>query len=159
MSVLTDAMLRLIAEQKFGYIATVGADGAPNVSPKGTFIALDGETIAFAEMRSPKTLANIAHDPRVEVNMVDVFARKGARFRGEARFVARADAEFDALYPRWEEIWGSGLGALFNGFVVIRVTSAAPLLSPAYDIGAEEMALRAEWLAKYTKMQEDYLNG
>ncbi len=159
MTVLTGAMLRLIAEQKFGYIATVGADGAPNVSPKGTFLALDGETIAFAEMRSPNTLANIADDPRVEVNMVDVFARKGARFRGEARFVARGEVEFDALYPRWDDIWGPDLGALFNGFVVIRVTAAAPLVSPAYDIGAEETALRAEWLAKYTKMQEDYLDG
>ncbi len=159
MTVLTDVLLDLISEQKFGYVATVGADGAPNVSPKGTFIALDSQTLAFAEMRSPNTVANIAHDPRVEVNMVDVFARKGARFRGEARFVARGAAEFDALCPRWEEIWGPGLGALFNGIVVIRVTSAAPLSSPAYDLGAEEMALRAEWLAKYTKMQEDYLNG
>ena len=159
MTVLTGAMLRLIAEQNFGYIATVGADGAPNVSPKGTFLALNGETIAFAEMRSPNTLANIADDPRVEVNMVDVFARKGARFRGEARFVARGEVEFDALYPRWDDIWGPDLGALFNGFVVIRVTAAAPLVSPAYDIGAEETALRAEWLAKYTKMQEDYLDG
>jgi general stress protein 26 len=158
-SVLTKSLLHLIAEQKFGYVATVGTDGAPNVSPKGTFIALDGETIAFGEIRSPNTIANIAHDPRIEVNMVDVFSRKGARFRGTARFVARGEDEFDALYPRWEEIWGPEFSALFNGFVVIRVTSVKPLTSPAYDVGAEEMALRAEWLAKFTKIQEDYLDG
>jgi predicted pyridoxine 5'-phosphate oxidase superfamily flavin-nucleotide-binding protein len=158
-SVLTKSLLHLIAEQKFGYVATVGTDGAPNVSPKGTFIALDSETIAFGEIRSPSTIANIAHDPRVEVNMVDVFSRKGARFRGAARFVERGTAEFDALYPRWEEIWGPDFSALFNGFVVIRVTSVKPLTSPAYDVGAEEMALRAEWLAKFTKIQEDYLDG
>jgi hypothetical protein len=159
MSVLSMAMQRLIGEQKFGYVATVGADGAPNVSPKGTFLALDGETIAFGELRSPNTLANIARDPRVEVNMVDVLSRKGARFRGEARFVARGEAEFDAMYPRWEEIWGAEFCGMLNGFVVIRVASAKPLTSPAYDLGAEEKVLRAEWLAKLTKLQEDYLDG
>ena len=159
MTVLTDAMQRLIAEQRLGFVASVGADGAPNLSPKGTFVALDGETIAFAEMRSPNTLANIAENPRVEVNMVDVLARKGARFRGEARFVPRGEAEFDALYPQWEAIWGPELGALFNGFVVIRVAEAKPLSSPAYDIGADEKRLRAEWLAKFQRMQEAYLDG
>jgi general stress protein 26 len=159
MGVLTKSLLDLIAQQKFGYVATVAADGAPNVSPKGTFIALDSETIAFGEIRSPNTIANIAHDPRVEINMVDVFSRKGARFRGTARFVVRGEDEFVALYPRWEDIWGPEFCAMLNGFVVIRVRSAKPLTSPAYDLGAEEMALRADWLAKYTKMQEDYLDG
>ena len=159
MTLLTNAMQRLIAEQRLGFVATVGADGAPNLSPKGTFVALDAETLAFAEMRSPNTLANIAANPQVEVNMVDVFARKGARFRGEARFVARGEAEFETLYPQWEEIWGPGLGALFNGLVLIRVREAKPLSSPAYDIGADEKALRAEWLAKFTRMQEAHLDG
>jgi predicted pyridoxine 5'-phosphate oxidase superfamily flavin-nucleotide-binding protein len=159
MTILNEPLKRLIDEQKFGYVATVGADGAPNLSPKGTFLALDGETIAFAEMRSPNTLANIARDPRVEVNMVDVFARKGARFKGEARFVGRGTAEFDALYPQWEQVWGPEFGAIFNGFVMIRVTTVAPLTSPAYDLGAEEKALRADWLTKFTRMQEEYLDG
>ena len=159
MSILNAGLLRLIDEQKFGYVATVGADGAPNVSPKGTFLALDGETLAFAEIRSPNTLRNIAHDPRVEVNMVDVFARKGARFRGEARFVARGGADFDALLPRWEAVWGAEFCRMVNGIVAIRVTAAAPLTSPAYDMGAEERALRAEWMEKHRKIQEGHLDG
>ena len=156
---LTDDMLRLIDEQRFGFVATVNADGGPNVSPKGTFLALDERTIAFAEMRSPATVENIARDMRVEVNMVDVFARKGARFRGHARFVARGEPEFDRLYPRWHEVWGDALGALFNGFVVIAVGAVAPLTSPAYDIGADERGLREEWLAKHAAMQRRHLNG
>ena len=156
---LTPALLRLIDEQRFGFVATVNADGGPNVSPKGTFLALDQGTIAFAEMRSPATVENIARDMRVEVNMVDVFARKGARFRGSARYVARGEPEFDRLYPRWQAIWGDALGALFNGFVVISVASAAPLTSPAYDIGADERSLREEWLARHTAIQRKHLDG
>ncbi len=91
--------------------------------------------------------------------MVDVLSRKGARFRGEARFVARGEAEFDALYPQWEAIWGPELGALFKGIVVIRVVEAKPLTSPAYDIGALEPELRAQWFAKLTKLQEASADG
>ena len=36
---------------------------------------LDATRIAFAEIRSPNTMANLAQDARVEVNMVDVFSR------------------------------------------------------------------------------------
>ena len=53
------------------FIATVNVDGSPNVSPKGTFLALDDRTLAFAEMRSPATVENVTRDMRVEVNMVD----------------------------------------------------------------------------------------
>jgi hypothetical protein len=152
-------MRRLIEEQRLGFIATVNADGSPNVSPKGTFMALDGHAIAFAEMRSPQTLANIARDGRVEVNFVDPFARRGARFRGTARHVARGEDEFDRLYPQWQAIWGDELGALFNGFVIIAVESARPLTTPAYDIGASERELREQWLARHTAIQRKHLDG
>jgi predicted pyridoxine 5'-phosphate oxidase superfamily flavin-nucleotide-binding protein len=156
---INDDMRRLIEEQRLGFIATVNADGSPNVSPKGTFMALDARTIGFAEMRSPQTLANIARDGRVEVNFVDPFARKGMRFRGAARFVMRGEAEFDRLCPKWQAIWGDELGALFNGFVLITVESTKPLTSPAYDLGADERALREEWLEKHGRIQRGHLDG
>lgn len=159
MAVLTPALRRLIDEQKFGYVATVSADGVPNLSPKGTFLVLDADTIAFGEMRSPNTVGNIARDPRVEINLIDVFARKGARFRGEARFVARGEAQFEDLFPQWLAVWGPDLCAMFNGIVVVRLNAAAPLSSPAYDIGADEKTLRADWLAKFTEMQKVHLDG
>ena len=41
-------------------IATVDANGTPNVTPKGSLLAIDAETIAFAETRdSSKTKANL----------------------------------------------------------------------------------------------------
>ena len=156
---LTDEMRRLIEEQRLGFIATINPDGSPNLSPKGTFVALGDHTIAFAEMRSPRTLANIGRDGRVEVNFVDPFGRKGTRFRGGARFVMRGEDEFDRLYPKWQAVWGDELGALFNGFVLITVESAKPLTSPAYDLGADERALREEWLEKHERIQRGHLDG
>ena len=40
-------------------LATVDANGTPNVAPKGSLTAVDEETIAFAEMAESKTGANL----------------------------------------------------------------------------------------------------
>ena len=37
----------LITTFPLGFVATVTAGGRPNVSPKGTFLVLDDQTIAF----------------------------------------------------------------------------------------------------------------
>ena len=154
MARLTRDMQRIVAEQKLGYVASVGPDGSPNLSPKGTFLVRDKDHLMFGEMRSPQTVRNIAANPLVEVNFVDLFSRKGFRCKGAAHFVASGSAEFAALLPAFDEEWGSELCALFNGIVVIAVDSAAALTSPAYDIGAEEPALRAHWLAYFTDLQD-----
>lgn len=153
---LSPELQEFVNEWRLGYIATVGPDG-PNVSPKGTFQALDAQRIAFAEIRSPNTMANLAHDARVEVNMVDVFARKGARFRGTAIFHAAGSEGALALAPRWAGLFGPDLMKLSSGFVVVDVTSAKPLTTPAYDVGATEMALRKDYLSRFTAMQTEWL--
>ncbi|MFZ4809220.1 MAG: pyridoxamine 5'-phosphate oxidase family protein [Hyphomicrobiaceae bacterium] len=43
MAILTEDMRRVVAEQRLGFVASVGADGSPNLSPKGTFVALDDD--------------------------------------------------------------------------------------------------------------------
>jgi predicted pyridoxine 5'-phosphate oxidase superfamily flavin-nucleotide-binding protein len=152
MAVLTDDMKQLVAEQKLGYVASVAADGTPNLSPKGTFLVRDEDHIMFAEMRSPNTLANIETTPNVEVNFVDIFSRKDFRFKGLARFIAKGTEEYEALLPPFLAEW-SALSELFNGIVVIKVETALPLVSPAYDISAEEAQLRRQWLNYFTKLQ------
>lgn len=153
---LTAAVQTFVSEWKLGHLATMGPEG-PNVSPKGTFQALDSRQIAFAEIRSPNTMANLAHDDRVEVNMVDVFSRKGARFRGTAVFHARGSDIAGQLEPRWTDLFGAALMERSSGFVVIDVTSAKPLTTPAYDVGAEEKQLRQDYLARFTAMQMAWL--
>src|SRR5689334_25218647 len=121
---LTADMKRVIAEQKLGFVATVNADGTPNLSPKGTMQALDDEHIVFADIRSPGTMANIAHNPAMEINFVDPFSRKGYRFKGTARVVKKGTAEFGTLVTRYS---ASLLADRYRAFVVLHVEKAAPL--------------------------------
>ena len=45
--------------QSMKVIATVGATGKPHLTPKGSMMAIDDETIAYAEMAGGKTKANL----------------------------------------------------------------------------------------------------
>ena len=57
---MTAGIMQVVREQRLGFVNTVNADGAPNLSPKGTFAIVDAATVAFAEIRSPATLRNLA---------------------------------------------------------------------------------------------------
>ena len=61
---LTADMKRIIEEQRLGFVATVNADGTPNVSPKATFVVLDDATIGFGDIRSPGRSAICGSNPR-----------------------------------------------------------------------------------------------
>jgi predicted pyridoxine 5'-phosphate oxidase superfamily flavin-nucleotide-binding protein len=146
---LTPDMQRIIAEQRLGFVATASPDGTPNVSPKGTFIVLDARTIAFGEIRSPGTIRNLRANPRIEVNFVDPFVRKGYRFAGTALVVERGHAGFEALLARFQ----SPLAPRMRAIVTINVTKALPLTSPAYDDGTTEADIRRSWTARFRGLQ------
>ena len=148
---LTADMKRVVRDQRLGFVATVNADGTPNVSPKATFIVLDDATIGFGDIRSPGTLRNLKSNPAVEVNFVDPFVRKGYRFAGMATVVERGAPSFDQLLERFGEcgITVSRLRAL----VMIDVRRALPLVSPAYDRGMTESELRRIFTARFRKLQ------
>ena len=59
MGILTEDMQRVVREQRLGFHATVGADGTPNLSPKGTTDVWDDDHLWFADICSPQTVANM----------------------------------------------------------------------------------------------------
>jgi len=140
----------LITRWRLGHIATVTPGGRPSVSPKGTFLVVDDTTIAFGEIRSPQTVSNLTHNPECEVNFVDAFTRKGARLRGTAQMVRPGTTEFDALMPRFRELWGE-LCDRMNLIVKINVTQVKPLTTPPYDTGATEAQMIALYKAKFAE--------
>jgi predicted pyridoxine 5'-phosphate oxidase superfamily flavin-nucleotide-binding protein len=146
---LTPDMKRIVEEQRLGFVATAAADGTPNVSPKGTFVVLDDSTIAFGEIRSPGTIRNLRDNPRIEVNFVDPFVRRGYRFAGTARVIERGADSFDSLLPHFR----GALAGRIRAIVAITVTKALPLTSPAYDDGKTELELRRLWTSRYRKLQ------
>ncbi len=82
MSKLNSFMKNVVENNSIGFYATIDLSGAPCVSPKGTSVVIDEETIAFGNIRSPNTVQNILSNPNMEVNFVDVLSRKGFRARG-----------------------------------------------------------------------------
>jgi len=152
MSVLmTPAMMQLIREQRLGFVATVNADGTPNLSPKGTFVVVDAATLAFGEIRSPGTLRNIAISPAVEVNFVDPFTRRGCRLFGTVRTVQPVEPEFAELLRLFGHY--GGLVPRIRAVILINVTRALPLRSPAYDDGASEEDVRRSWTNHFRTLQ------
>lgn len=153
MTTIPDSAKTLIETWRLGFVATADAEGRPNVSPKGTFAVIDGQTLGFAEMRSPQTVANIEARPDVEVNFVDILTRKGVRLRGTAKVVKRGTDAFATHLPIFVKEWAD-LKEMFNAIVVITVSECRPLASPAYEAGADEAALRETWLAKIQEAAE-----
>lgn len=149
---LTAEMCRVIEEQRLGFVATVGPDGVPNLSPKGTFAVLDGNRLAFADIRSPVTLKNLQTNPNVEINFVDPFTRKGFRFKGRATIIKRGAETFGSLVTTLVGAW-KPLAGRVKAVVVIDVLKASVLSSPAYDTGSTEDELRAHWTDHFRKLQ------
>ena len=148
---LTADMRRVVREQRLGFVATVNADGTPNVSPKATFTVLDDATLAFAEIRSPGTLRNLRANPAIEVNFVDPFVRKGYRFAGAAKIVQRGAAGFEEVIGAFGDY--GDLVERMRAVVTIAVAKALPIVSPAYDRGASEAELRRQWTARFRRLQ------
>jgi Pyridoxamine 5'-phosphate oxidase len=95
--IITEDMRRVVREQRLGFVATVCPDGTPNLSPKGTTAVWDDEHLVFADLRSPRTVANLRRNPNVEVNVVDPVARKGYRFKGAATVLTEGPLFEDIL--------------------------------------------------------------
>ena len=132
MGVLTDEMKQVVEQQRLAFVATVCADGTPNLSPKGTISVLDDDHLMFADIRSPGTVANLRGNPSVEVNVVDPFVRKGYRFKGQAE-VLEAGADFERLVAVFASRGMFDAPRRIRAIVVVRVDQARPLISPAYD--------------------------
>jgi hypothetical protein len=147
MSKITAFMKNVVENHSIGFYATVNKSGSPCVSPKGTSVVLDDETIIFGNLRSPDTVANIQSNPQMEVNFLDVLSRKGFRARGNAYYVDRLSEEFENMISMFEK-WGD-LAEKIEGIVVLKVVSATSISSPIYDIGAKEDELRAHWKQHY----------
>lgn len=148
MGILTEDMKRVVREQSLGFVATVCADGSPNLSPKGTMSVWDDDHLIFADIASPTTMANLVTNPSVEVNAVDPVRRMGYRFKGRA-LVHTDGPTFEQALRYFEGERGIERGRI-RGVAIIAIERAAAVISPAYSRGAtehevsERFALRLE---------------
>ena len=141
MGILTEDMQRVVNEQRLGYIATVCPDGTPNLSPKGTTTVWDDDHLIFADVCSPNTIANLRHNPVLEINVVDTVLRKGYRFKGRA-IILTDGPQFDEIVSFYRQ---RGSTSPIEHIVLVQVERALPLVSPAYDQGQTEEQVSSKW--------------
>jgi uncharacterized protein len=152
---IDDDMRRVVQEQSLGFVATVGADGTPNLSPKGTTTVWDDEHLVFLHIHSPGTVANLAHNPAIEVNVVDPIVRKGYRFKGTAEVLTEGDRHAEILdYYQRERSTDPGR---VKAVVLVHVDTAASLISPAYEMGATEAEILTRWRDHHLRLAAERL--
>ena len=148
---LSAAMQRIIRNYNAGSVATVNADGTPSVSPKATFVVVDERCIAYGNIRSPGTSANLRERPAVEVNFIDVLARLAVRVRGRATLLACDSLDAAPLLPHFEALWAPYIEQM-SEFVRIDIEQAQLITSPAYDLGMSREELMQTNLGKLSAL-------
>lgn len=84
---LSEEAKKAIGEIHPAYVATADSSGKPNVSAKGSLRVLDDEHVVFADVASPRTLANIEKNPQVSIICLDAAQRRSCRIWGSAEIV------------------------------------------------------------------------
>jgi predicted pyridoxine 5'-phosphate oxidase superfamily flavin-nucleotide-binding protein len=97
MAILTQEMKDLIESQKVCFVATSDQKGRTNVSPKGSIYVVDDETLAFADLYSQKTRANLKVNPNIALAVVDLKALKGYQFKGKAELLEEGNIYNDVV--------------------------------------------------------------
>ena len=127
--------------QKLGYVATISPDNTPNLSPKGTIIVWNENTLAFADIRSPNTIKNLEKNTNLEINVVDPLLRKGYRFSGKGSIIREGD-DFEAILHKYRE---NGIKSTIKAIVLVKVAKISEVTSPLYDLGFSESEIKQKW--------------
>jgi len=119
------------------WLATVDADGQPNVSPKEVWAIADDAHVVVANIASPMSARNIVQQPQVCLSFVDVFVQKGFKLKGSAHEVLADDSAF----ARWAAPLLTMVGKRFviHSVLVIRVSSVASIVAPSYRFYPDEI--------------------
>ena len=127
---MNDAVRENASRSVLCWLATVDANGQPNVSPKEVWAIVDEQHVVVAHIASPISARNIAHHPQVCLSFVDVFVQKGFKLVGTAREVRADNAEF----ATWAKPLLAMVGERFtiHSVLVVHVKSVASILAPSY---------------------------
>ena len=143
---ITEKIRKFVSQQKLGFVATVSPDGTPNLSPKGTISVLDENTLVFANIRSPQTIENLEKNPSIEINIVDLFSRRGYRFKGIAKIISDGE-EYNKILLSYKQ---NGIQTTIKSIVMVNVKQILEVTSPLYDVGYTEEELRIKWKKYYS---------
>ncbi|QUC63903.1 pyridoxamine 5'-phosphate oxidase family protein [Nitrosopumilus sp. K4] len=148
MGLISEQIKNFLNVQKLGFVASVSDGNSPNISPKGTIIGWDSDTLAFADIRSPDTMRNLEKNPLVEINVIDPLSRKGFLFKGKSRIIKNGKI-FDDVLTHYRK---AGIQSPINAIVLVNVTDVQDVISPLYDLGATEDEIKSKWKKYFAEL-------
>ena len=96
---LPDNVKEILGKGHTVWVATIGADGWPNVAAKGSGGLIDDEHIYFADLFSRKTRENLRHSPKVAVGIHNADPKLAVQVKGIAKLVDSGEL-FDKMQAR-----------------------------------------------------------
>ncbi|HVJ44547.1 MAG TPA: pyridoxamine 5'-phosphate oxidase family protein [Dongiaceae bacterium] len=146
---ITADMEAIIKQAILSFVATVNDDGTPSLSPKASLTIRNG-VLYFADIASPRTILNLKRNPAIEINVIDIFQRRGYRFKGRALILPPDDSE-SLMIANWVRTM-NGPEYPVDHVVKVDATSITPLLSPAHvfaDPPRSQEEIRRTYYQKY----------
>lgn len=87
MARMTEKMKEMVSRQQC-FVATVNADGTPNLGPKRSTRVLDDEHLVYNEGTAKRTWENVNRGSKVAIAVADPDRMEGYRFVGSPEVVA-----------------------------------------------------------------------
>ena len=146
---LTNESIEYANRSVLCWLATVGANGVPNVSPKEAFAFYGREYLVIANNASPTSVRNIASNANVCACYIDVFVQKGFKVFGKAEYITKTDPRYPHFVEPLCAITGDAFPIL--GIIAVRVESIEPIVEPSYYMvpGTTEASQTAAALCTY----------
>lgn len=117
------------------WLATVDADGSPNVSPKEIFSIFGSNRILIANIASPSSVKNISRNSAVCVSCINVFKQKGYKFKGRAKNVYPAEQGYSEKFAVLYKLAGPNFP--IKSIIEVEVQQLFPILAPSYILYPE----------------------
>lgn len=102
MNTLNDQVKQTLQEVKPALVATAAASGKPNVSAKGSLRVIDDTHVAFANVASPRTVANIQENDKVAIIVLGDDTHKACRIWGTGKVMDKGEV-FDQFAAAMKE--------------------------------------------------------
>lgn len=84
---ISPELREMIEKERLVFAATVGKDGTPNVSPKGSIRVWDEDNLIFVERNSRRTRENLKDNSSIALVVLDKEASKGFQIKGQAELI------------------------------------------------------------------------
>ena len=129
---INDAVRANIDKSILCWLATVGADGVPNVSPKEIFASYGDDRIVIADIASASSVKNIAGHPDVCVSFIDVFRQRGFKLTGVASIIPPDMEDFAIVGAQLLSMAGRDFPV--RNVISVEVRKVAPIWAPSYAL-------------------------